>query len=112
MGGVGRGSSVGSLLCTVTTGTGGERLSAGPASGEERNGFVLATLPSADFRRRAFVVGGMSSGPKKLLVSISIVFGVPCCYLLSTVDRRHVSILAWKKLIAVVASYQSAHRRL
>lgn len=69
MGGVERESSVGLILETVNTGTTGERLSAGPASGEERNGFVLATWPSSDFRRRAFVMGGMSSGPENLLVS-------------------------------------------
>lgn len=67
MGGVGtvnNGSSTGSLLDTVNTGVAGERLSAGPASGEERNGFVLAVWLSADFGRRAFVMGGMSRGPK------------------------------------------------
>lgn len=68
MGGVGtlnNGSSVGSLIDTVDTGVVSERLSAGPASGEERNGLVLttwpsanpglvlATWPSADFGRRA-----------------------------------------------------------
>ena len=35
--------SVGSLLDTVNTGVASERLSAGPASGEERIGFVLPT---------------------------------------------------------------------
>ena len=56
--------SVGLLLDTVKTGVAGERLRAGPASGEERIGFVLPTWASADFGRRAFVMGGMRSGPE------------------------------------------------
>jgi hypothetical protein len=64
MGGVVNKGSVGSLLDTVNTGIARERLSAGPASGEERSGFVLPTWASADFGRRAFVMGGMSSGPE------------------------------------------------
>jgi hypothetical protein len=69
MGGVGRGTSYCSLLDTVKTWATGERLSAGPASGEERIGFVLVRWPSSDFRRRAFVVGGMSSEPENFRVS-------------------------------------------
>ena len=64
MGGVGTVDNGWSLLDTVNTGVTGERLSAGPASGEERNGFVLVRWPSADFGRRAFVMGGMSSEPE------------------------------------------------
>lgn len=42
-------------------------------------------------------MGGMSNGPEILLVSISMVFffSVYAVHLLSTVDRRHMSILAW-----------------
>ena len=71
MDGVGGKSSVE----TVNIGIAGERLRAGPASGEDRNGFVLATWLSADFGR-GFVMGGMSRGTENLLVSFSMVFGL------------------------------------
>lgn len=40
----------------------GEWLSTGPASGEERMGFVW--LPSAEWGRGTFAMGGMGSGPE------------------------------------------------
>ena len=35
-----------------------------------------------------------------------------CCYLLSTADRGASEYIGMEKKMAVVASYQSAHRRL
>lgn len=100
MGGVGtlnNGSSVGSLVDIVKTGVAREGLRAGPASGEERNGLVLATWPSADFGRRACVTGGMSSGPElcwSVFQRYLVYVFLPSidCY-----NRSYMSILAWKK---------------
>jgi hypothetical protein len=55
-------SSIGSLLDIGTLKVAGEGLSTGPASGEERMGFVW--LPSADFGRGTCAKGGMSNGPE------------------------------------------------
>ena len=49
-------------------------------------------------------MGGMSRGPEIFLI-LMLVFEcicvLACCYLLWTVDRRHVSILALKDMRAV-----------
>jgi hypothetical protein len=51
------------LLDIEAVKVGGERLRAGPASGEERMGLVW--LPSADLGRGTFAMGGgMSSAPE------------------------------------------------